>query len=192
MSDDTDNDEWNKWWDARVAAIEKVLGKVDDMVYHATVPFMFGPDAGGAADVIRFRQHLDGVVYVTSELIGCDSQLPSSMGNYELMICQREESNWGPSIISRLANYTLETAVEPGQTMSIDSAVPNDSTINAFLFDSFADFEVLDREAGLLLCLGITRPELNFCHANGADQLLKKLKAANIYPFTDLNRKSLV
>jgi len=49
-------DEWQAWWDARVAAIEGVLGKSVDVVGHAVIPFHLGAEMGGAADVIYFRR----------------------------------------------------------------------------------------------------------------------------------------
>ena len=54
------DDEWVRWWDARVAAIESVLGKSTGIVGHSTVPFDFGAEVGGGADIIYFRNHVDG------------------------------------------------------------------------------------------------------------------------------------
>jgi hypothetical protein len=107
MSDDSHDDEWTLWWDARLAAMERVLGKSDDMVGHGVVPFHLGPELGGAADIVYFRQHVPGVVAVTAELIGIDEQLENEQGNYELMICHREDEPWGPDIVCQLALYTL-------------------------------------------------------------------------------------
>ena len=38
MADDPVEDDWGEWWDARVAAIEQVLGPSDDLVGHAPIP----------------------------------------------------------------------------------------------------------------------------------------------------------
>jgi hypothetical protein len=76
---------------------------MDDMVGHAPVSFALGADIGGAADIIYFKQHLNGVVSVTSELIGHDDQVHNALGNYQLMVCHRDDEPWGPDIISRLA-----------------------------------------------------------------------------------------
>lgn len=192
MTNSEDHDSWGEWWDARVAAMEPVLGKVHDMVGHAPVPFQFGPDVGGAADVIYFKHHIDGVVSVTSELIGCDEQVPNDLGNYELMICHRDDEAWGASLISRLAHYTLEARLDPGETMDIGPAAPEGSTIAAFLFFNYAQFEVKGEEAGLLLCVGITAEELELCHAGERERVERRLKAAKIYPFTDLYRESVL
>ena len=47
-ANDHQDDDWQKWWDARVAAMESVLGKSDDMVGHALIPFDMGAEIGGA------------------------------------------------------------------------------------------------------------------------------------------------
>jgi hypothetical protein len=191
MSDNDDN-EWEQWWDARVAAIEKVLGKSDDVVGHAMIPFHFGPQMGGAADVIYFRHHIPGRVSVTSELIGYDEQVQNELGNYELMICHRDDEEWGPGIISRLASYTLEAELNPGDTMDIGPAVPEDSQITAFLFFEYAKFTVRDRPAGLLLCVGITAEELEACRDGRRLEVEEALKKAGVYPYTDLDRDSVL
>jgi hypothetical protein len=192
MAESTSEDEWGECWDARVAAIEEVLGPSYDMVGHAAIPFYLGADIGGAADIIYFKQHLKGVVSVTSELIGHDEQLQNDLGNYELMVCHRDDESWGANIISRLAYYTLEARLNPGETMDIAAAVPDDSTIAALLFFNYATFKVRGRKAGLLLCVGITEDELKACRAGKRDNVEKALKAAKVYPFTDLNRDSVL
>jgi hypothetical protein len=61
MAKSTGEDEWAKWWDARVAAIESILGPSEDIVGHAPIPFDLGAEIGGAADIIYFKQHVKGV-----------------------------------------------------------------------------------------------------------------------------------
>jgi hypothetical protein len=175
-----------------MAAFEVVLGKSDDRVLHGVIPFYLGYENGGRADVVSFSHHLNGIVYVTAELIGCEEQSPSVLGNYELMVCQREESEWGCNVICMLAHYTLETVIEPGHTMDIGPAVPDDSTIVALLFDNYAEFDVQGKPAGLLLCLGITAKELKACRADGSEAVVQRLRDAGVYPFTDLYRESVV
>lgn len=185
------DDEWGAWWDARVAAIETVLGPCDDVVGHATIPFDIGADLGGGADIIYFRKHVKGIVSVTSELIGRDDQAENDLGNYELMICHRDEDDWGPDLISRLAYYTLRARLNPGETMDIAEAAPENSTTAALLFSNYGTFKVRKRKAGLLLCMGITADELKLCRAGKRDRVEQALKAAKVYPFTDLYRDSV-
>lgn len=51
---------------------------------------------------------------------------------------------------------------------------------------------VRKRKAGLLLCVGITSDELELCRAGKREMVEKALKAAKVYPFTDLYRESVI
>ena len=188
MSDDEDN--WTRWWDARAVALEAVLGPSDGMVGHAMIPFDLGAEVGGAADILYFRGHLRGIVATTAALIGRDDQVPSPLGNYELMICARDDIEWGADLISRLAHYTLTAVIAPGETMDIGFATPAGSTTAALLFLEYARFVIDDRAAGLLLCIGITAGELNACRGGHRAAVEASLKAEGVFPFTDLYRAS--
>jgi len=190
--DTDDADDWQKWWDARVAAMEQVLGKSHNILGHAVVPFYLGAETGGAADIIYFHNHLDGIVSATSELIGNDEQIFNQMGNYELIVAHRDDEKWGPNLISTLAHYTLEAELNHRDTMDIGEATPDGSTIAALLFLEYARFPVFERECGLLLCIGITKDELSACRAGNHETVEAALKKNNIYPFTDLYRESLL
>lgn len=191
-SETDDSDEWMLWWDARLAAMESLLGKSHDTVGHGTIPFQLGAELGGTADIVYFHHHVKGVVSVTAELIGNEDQLPNSMGNYELAICSRDDHEWGDYVIGQLAHYTLEAVIEPGQTMDIGPATPEDSTISAFLFCDYGQFKVRDQDAGIVLCLGITADELHMCRNGARPRLESLLQSKGVFPFTDLYRKSVV
>jgi hypothetical protein len=182
---------WEAWWDARVAAMEDLFGPCDEFVGHATIPFEMGAAVGGAADVILFKRYLPGVIAVTSDLIGNNDQELNSLGNYELAICTRAEEPWAAVLISRLAYYTLEAKLEPGQTMDIAPALPEGSSIAAFLFVEFGRFKVLDRDAGVLLCFGITAEELQACRDGRRAEVENGLRHAGLFPFTELRRSSV-
>ncbi len=177
----TDEDDWEEVWNARALALALVLGPSDDQVFHAPVPFVLG----GQADVVAFFQHLSGVVYVTAELTGKPNACYS---DYELMICHRLPYDWGPNIMSQLAPYTQQALIGAGETMDIDTATPADSKIKALLFDTYATFTLFGRACELRLCIGITKPELDFKMQNGPERLLDLLKRHGAYPFTDLDR----
>jgi len=103
-------------WDARIAALTPILGRPADTVYHAVVPFYLG----GFADVLEFPNYAPGMTYITADLTGEDvGQLPSSLGNYELMICVRENLPRAADLISRLARCTCDSKLEAGDTMDL-------------------------------------------------------------------------
>ena len=193
MSSDAEaENEWTLWWDARLAALESVLGKSHDTVGHGTIPFNLGADLDGTADIVYFHNHVDGIVSVTAELIGNPDQIPNSMGNYELAICCRDEDDWGANIIGQLAHYTLETPLEPGQTMDIGPATPDGSSIDAFLFCDYGRFRVRDQDAGIIMCVGITSSELAACRNGDRERVESLLRSNGVFPFNDLQRASVV
>ncbi len=182
----------NEWQDVSLAAIERVLGGSEDVVGHAAIPFQFGSEMGGAADIVYFRHHIPGRVSVTCELIGCGEQVPNDLGNYELMICHRDDEEWGPDLISKLAYYALEAELKPGDTMDIGPAAPEGSTIAALLFLDYGRFEVRGEKAGLLLCIGVTADEVAACQNGRRGEVEQALKKASVYPYTDLYRQSVL
>jgi len=187
-----ENDAWQKIWDSRIAALTPILGKPSEMVFHATVPFHLG----GFADVLLFPDYIPGTTYVTADLTGEDAgEKQSSLGNYELMVCARQEMPKAADLVSRLARYTCDAKIEPGQTMDVD-AFFSDSTIRALLFanprDEPVHFEFSGKRHGLLLCIGITAEELKFGRSQGTEKLLAMLKQHGVFPYTIPNRTSVV
>lgn len=180
----SDEDDWQEIWDARIDALCRIFGPSHDNVYHAPHPFQLG----GQADVVAFFNTPHGAVYVTSELSGKPN---ASYADYELMICHRSPSDWGPNLISRLAPYTQQAYIHHGDTMDIAGVAPSGSAIAALLFQTFDSFELFGERFDLRLCIGITQPELNFKLENGHEKLTELLKQKRIFPFTDLERDSV-
>jgi hypothetical protein len=177
-------EDWQETWEARLAAISEVLGEPYQGVYHAVHPFALG----GQADVVAFPNYRNGIAYITSELSGRPGH---SYADYELMICHRQPSDWGPNIISRLAPYTQEAYIAAGESMDIDDATPSDSQIKALVFDNYGKFRLFEQDFDLRLCIGITKAELQYKMDHGPEALLRLLKARGVYPFTDLGRSSV-
>ena len=188
MDNDTADDDWQESWDARLATLETEFGKSEDKIATSPVPIYLG----GGADVLTFKKHIDGVVYISAGLIGDGRQKKTDIGEYELMMCAREENDWMPSLLSKLAPYTFEAALNPGDTMDIASAMPEGSTIAALLYVPCRQFKVNDTDAGVLLCIGITEKELQHCRKNGHADVLVQLKAKAVYPYTDTERDPVV
>jgi len=179
-----DNDDWEEVWEARVAALSEALGGHMVDAFHAPNPFALG----GQADVVAFDL-LGGRAYVTAELTGKPDGV---YADYELMICHRSPTTWGANLISQLAPYTQEARILAGETMDIDSATPPGSAIRALVFDTYRSFKMFGETYDIRLCIGITEDELRFTFQEGTGPLLAALKQAGVYPFTDLDRRSVV
>jgi hypothetical protein len=76
--------------------------------------------------------------------------------------------------------------------MDIGEATPAESPIKAFIFDTYGTFQMYGATYELRLCLGITRDELEYKFHHGPDLLLAKLKGGGVYPYTDLERRSVL
>ncbi len=184
-------EEWARIWDARTSALTNVFGPLDEDLVHSITPF----SRGGGADVLIFRKYVAGVTYVTSDLTGpgnYQEQIETEIGNYELMICTTVDSEWAAGIISDIAPYTLEAALNPGDTMDMD--FPNTSKLNALIFvePELPPFRFWGREYGILLCVGITRSELKYARKIGSEALLDVLEQNDILPYTDFERESVI
>lgn len=188
MDDDAVRDDWG----ARMAVLEKLFGSASGQVAHATVPFEMGPGVGGAADVVYFEQWHPGELAVTAELLGRDEQKLSALGNYELAVCSRKAEPWASNFISQLSHYTVAAALNPGETMDIKPVVPKGSSVSAVLFDEIGSFQFRGKAAGVLLCIGITAHELAACREGRVQEVLNALREKGIYPYTDLQRESVV
>lgn len=100
-------------------------------------PFEMGFDAGGVSDIYIYKNHLNGVVYLTADLIG-KKQKPSDAGNYELMICTPNENKWCANLISHLAYYTLDASLKTGHTMDLGgNYLLENSNIKALIFSKY-------------------------------------------------------
>lgn len=173
--------------------IEALLGP-HDSVFHSVVSFDLGHDIGGGSDVHVFENHIDGFVYVTSDLIG-KKQKKSDANNYELMICHRSsETKWGINLISILAYYTLQASIFSNETMELEGGpfYDEDFTIRHILFHKYADFTVENNKLGLMLLIGITQQEWEWAQQNSTQRLLEILKEKNVFPYTDLQRESVI
>lgn len=170
--------------------LEKILGNQERVVLHSSVPFELGHDAGGASDIYIYKNNLNKVFYITGDLYGKRQKL-SDAGNYEFLIAHSNEDKWGPYLISRLAYNSLESSIYSGETMDLGSFALKGSSIKAIIFDKYADFTIDNNKYGLMLVMGITKDEFNWAKKNGGKELIIKLKGKNIYPYTNLTRKSI-
>jgi len=177
-------------WDERLKGMKRFFGEPDNTVLHGTIPFYLGQDMGGSPDVVKFSKFTDGILYVTSELIGYENQARNSCGQYELAIVHPNNEEWGIDIICQLAYYTIENPIEDLETMDIGPVTPDDSTIEGFLFRRIAEFEFFGSPANVICCVGITKEELKFKHDFGSEVLVDRI--GKDFYLTDLYRNSFI
>lgn len=179
------------WKEKSLEALQELFGIAEQETFTYEATDEEGEALDESVEVVCFKSKLPGVVVTTWDRIGDDEQFANDQGNYELMICTREPSEWALHVVSQLALYTHEEPIEPGDTMDLEGALPDDSSLSALLFLDYARFKVLDRDAGLLLCIGITKDELEEYQNGDPNEFVEKLQSKGIYPYTDLQRASI-
>jgi hypothetical protein len=64
------------------------------------------------------------------------------------------------------------------------------------IFDEYKpdgkEFKIGDKRHGLLLIVEVFREEMEYAMANGTGKLIEKLKRKGYYPYSDLNRESVI
>lgn len=183
----------------KLAGMEKVLGPVHNQVNEAVVPW----EEGGNLDMYYFNNGIPGTGLATMELIKPDGTgpVPNADGTYELLAFTKlafannseafnQIERRMNMVFTAIANYSIVNGIQPGETTEI----PEDGSVTKFfVFDEYkpngTEFMIGNKKHGLLLMIEIHREELDFATNNGSTELLKRLKEAGHYPYSDLNRK---
>lgn len=191
-------------YELKGAGLEALLGPMHDVVGHAIIPFA----VGGAVDMYYFNEHLPGTGFATMELLDPNGNgpKPNRLGTYELVAFTRynfdnlesEETAFQKierricGVFTQIGFYSSNAVLNPLATCE----VPNGDEPNVcVVLDKYPAHDPLmigNREHHLLLCLQIHRSELDFARREGSDELIRKLKEAGVYPYSDLDREPIV
>ncbi len=198
-------EEHNRHYEAKKAAMERILGQMHDFVGHAIIPFQ----VGGAVDMYYFPKGISGTGFATMELIEPDGRgpKPNRIGTYELVAFTRhaipspeDKSEEHPfnkierricGIFTTIGLYSYEAVLNPGETCEIPGkeGEPN----KCLIFDEYApegkSFVIDGKKRCLLLCIEVFRSEMEYAMKHGSAAVLAKLKEAGHYPYSDLDRK---
>ncbi len=108
------------------------------------------------------------------------------------MLCSCDDEQWVRSKITGLGQMSLETEFGHGHTVDMAVSVEPDAPIQGVVFENQCSAIIDDQEYAIVRVIGITRAEMEFKRAKGFAALIRKLKAANVYPHTLVSRKSVV
>jgi hypothetical protein len=191
-------------YEAKMAALQRVLGPMHNMVGHAVIPFYMG----GTVDMYYFPNAIDGTAFVTMELIAPDGTgpKPGRIGTYELIGFTRHAIDLdsdGPfkqiqhhlcNILTAVSLYSFMAELNPEETCDLPGE--EDEEGSCLLLDEWrnpeAPFEIDGRQHGLLLCMEIFKSESEFAREHGTGELIAKLKDKGFYPYSDLDREPVV
>jgi hypothetical protein len=98
----------------------------------------------------------------------------------------------GPLIDDRPLILRLFPVFGHGHTLDIGVWVKPNDPIQGILLEKACTTQIDGERFGILRCIGITRPEMEYARLNGSARLLNHLKKKDVYPDTTLNRKSVV
>lgn len=99
------------------------------------------------------------------------------------------------SMLNPIARYSSVAVLNPGETVEIpgddedEGARGNLHVVLDAFPDAIGEFRILGERCGLLLCIAIYKSECDFARAQSTAKLLERLKAAGVYPYSDLTRR---
>ena len=168
--------------------IEERIGHVDE----ASIVAIIGFDCGGPITLCTVGRGRESfVTYVTCELAVRDEQQPAECGRYEIMMTCDDE-RWAHKILTKIGQMSLESAFAHGHTIDVGPVVGADCPLQGLVVEEFARVAIDGQSYGILYFHGVTRSELEFAMESGTDQLLARLRRADIYPHTSIHRKESV
>ena len=169
--------------------IDERFGPFDRPFQFQVFPF----DARGALNLLTVGvgRSEPFVTYVTWDLFGHEQQKRGSFGRYELL-ATCDDAQWCSDVLTRIGRLGLAELFEPGDTLDIGQWVNVDAPIQGVLFEEAFRTELLGERCGLLRCIGVTRPELQFAIKQGNRALMERLDRAHVYPHTMIHRKESI
>lgn len=180
--------DYQRFYQQLFQPIEERIGHVDD----ASIMAIVGFDCGGPVTLSTVGYGRDTfVTYVTCELSVNKDQQPAGFGRFELMMtCDNEK--WARDILTRLGRMSFGSVLGHGHTVDIGPIVEVGHPLQGLVLESFAQVSIDGNSYGIMQVHGITRPELNFARAHGADAFLLELQRSGVYPRTSVYRKDSV
>ena len=198
-----------RWDEMKSGGLEQLLGKEHDMVMHALIPFAIG----GGLDVYYYPQQR-GFAIATKELIDEFGDGPRNAAfrayeftmfspvQFDLEQAKDEGSAMGRAhdrlnrVLNALARYAGQATLNPNETMEFPADFGGGLGGQCLILDAFnrggKSLTIGGKAFGLMLAINIHRDEMDFARAKGGAQLLAKLRAKGVYPYSDLERPSVV
>jgi hypothetical protein len=202
----TDDEKCQAWEKHKSLLMEKSLGTMHGIVMHSIIPF----DVGGGLDLYYYPDALPGTAIATKELsplpgVGSSNDVYSS---YELVMFTRHpldidaandpRTPFGRThatlnaILNAMARFSQGATLNPGETCEFPADMDRIGG-KCLIFDGYAKHsDSVAQDFGLLAIIEVFRSEMNYARKRGTAKLIERLKAKNVYPYSDLDRKPVV
>jgi hypothetical protein len=168
--------------------VEEHAGKVDPKTLVAIVGF----PARGPPNLSRAGRRRRGfTTYVTCELACYSEQVPSDDGGgpYEVMLSANDQG-WALGV-SAVGSLSFEAALGPGHTVDLGPHAEPEDRLKGVVLERFSTTPFGRKKFGILRAIGITRLEMEWARRHSGPELVEKLKAARVYPDSDVRRRSV-
>lgn len=196
-----------EWYDKKSEIMESLLGKEHDMVMHAIIPY----EVGGALDLYYYPHGIKGTAIATKELsFYCrESPANSRYNSYEFVMFTQENlvldaaddesTAFGrahtniSSILNPIAQYSEQATLNPRETCEFPDEMEGIGG-KCLIFDYYEPDGPVKNEKnfGLMLIIEVFRTEMEYAMDHDGESLLRKLKEAGVYPYSNLNREPVV
>jgi hypothetical protein len=201
-----------KSYEIKSQFMEKVLGKEHDIVMHAIIPY----DIGGSLDLYYYPDYMGGTAVASKELANYKFNKPKNdwLDAYELVMVtnnkidldsvknkQAEPGSFAydhkliNSTLNMIGRYSTQATLNPYETLEFPAdmeVVGGKCFILDILSEPYMCKETKNRKFGLLLIIEIHRDEMEFAMQQKGKELIEMLKENKVYPFTGINRKSII
>ena len=201
-----------EWHEKKDVIMEKILGEEYGIVSHSIIPYAIG----GALDLYYYPNCVEGTGIATKELALLCEESPcnAAYSQYELVMFTRhlvdltlgdanaektaetpfmKEASNLKHILNLIARYSADATLNPGDTCEFPEEMEEVGG-KCLIFDSY-DPKYLGKneyDFGMMLIMEIFRDAMEFALENGGSVLIEKLKKQGIYPYSDLNRSSVL
>jgi hypothetical protein len=202
----------DKAYEIKSKYMESVLGKEYEKVMHAIIPFF----VGGALDLYYYPSYCDGTVIATKELTNYKFNKPKNdvYDAYELVMITRYKINLESTreehpientfaydhkyingILNSIARYSTEARLNPYETIEFPDdteVIGGKCLILDVLSEPLCNNRTRNKIFGLMVLMEIHRDEMEYAMQQNGKELIEKLKEKGVYPYTGINRPSVL
>ena len=194
-----------RWFEEKQRLMEAALGPIQE----GCVRMILGPGDRGPNATYFFQEHLSGTGMATMELAPLKGRNASNSvyRKYELVTFTPGKVGQGADDLSDVANetpggllrgalafigaYAFDARLEPGNTIEFPDDFGMSMSGRAFVFDTYLP-EKFSPSFGLMLLIEIHREEMAWAMENNSAALIERLKQADVYPYSNIDRPTVV
>jgi hypothetical protein len=179
------------------APLNESIGPID----RNTIVAIMGFDGGGPLNFNTIGRDTNSspITYVSCELSVREEQIPTESGGYRYeLLASCDSEKWVRQILTNLGRMSLEVAFDHGHTIDIGPIVNENlprgksPTIQGVLLQEECTALYQGERYGVLRCIGITRPEMEFGLSVGTSVLVSRLEECDFWPNTLTQRESII